>query len=457
MPFRRRPHVTASLLLTLLFLSAAAAQGAEIFLSPDTLYLSGAIGSQVELELRVDDATSYLSVYEIVFWYDDAKFDVDTVVQGPLFPSGGQTQFDYFVDNDSILTINDFIFGYRTWVNGPGLLATVTLTLQDSGLTQIVPIDFRLRDSLNNPIDGTAAGNTTYSDYPPLPFNTVNPAYASTLTGTGCPGDMLTFEWEATESVYPGESVLYRLEYASASSFAPAVTQTVSGLSGTQYTVPSDTLIPRKYYWRVFAVGDLYGHERQSLPNPAQFTFQLNDVDGDTVGNDCDNCPEVFNPDQEDGDGDTVGDACDNCPADANAGQEDGDSDNVGNVCDNCPEVYNPNQSDIDTDGVGDLCDNCPDVYNPGQEDEDHNEIGDACQCDCPYQADFDEDGFATALDLAAEIDVLFAGKDDSIDPNCPTTRSDVDCDGFATAIDLGKLIDFLFAGGAPPCDPCSM
>jgi hypothetical protein len=77
--------------------------------------------------------------------------------------------------------------------------------------------------------------------------------------------------------------------------------------------------------------------------------------------------------------------------------------------------------------------------------------------CLCPYQADFDEDGFLTALDLGNMIDILFAGQIEPQDPNCPLGRADFDCDGFPTAIDLGKLIDHLFAGQPGPCDPCAL
>jgi hypothetical protein len=76
--------------------------------------------------------------------------------------------------------------------------------------------------------------------------------------------------------------------------------------------------------------------------------------------------------------------------------------------------------------------------------------------CSCPYQCDYDEDGFLTALDLSALIDVLFAGRPEEQDSTCPTSRGDFDNDGFPTALDLSGLIDHLFAGGDPPCDPCN-
>jgi hypothetical protein len=75
--------------------------------------------------------------------------------------------------------------------------------------------------------------------------------------------------------------------------------------------------------------------------------------------------------------------------------------------------------------------------------------------CACPYQGDFDADGFVTSLDLAAIIDILFASAPDPQDPDCPATRSDLDCDGFATPLDLTAIIDHLFVSGSAPCDPC--
>jgi len=55
-------------------------------------------------------------------------------------------------------------------------------------------------------------------------------------------------------------------------------------------------------------------------------------------------------------DGDEIGDACDNCPNSPNADQSDGDGDGVGDVCDNCPDISNADQADVDGNGVGDAC-----------------------------------------------------------------------------------------------------
>src|SRR5690606_14580765 len=102
------------------------------------------------------------------------------------------------------------------------------------------------------------------------------------------------------------------------------------------------------------------------------------DVDGDGVSNDADNCQTIFNPVrpmdgmmQPDGDQDGVGDACDPCPTDPTDTcmvplPGDIDADGVLDVDDNCISEANPTQDDMDSDGIGDACDVCPTEPNPG-------------------------------------------------------------------------------------------
>ncbi len=58
-----------------------------------------------------------------------------------------------------------------------------------------------------------------------------------------------------------------------------------------------------------------YGFDQTTITNTIQTYIDLlpNDVDGDGINGDADNCPEVYNPDQEDVDEDGMGDVCDAC------------------------------------------------------------------------------------------------------------------------------------------------
>jgi thrombospondin type 3 repeat protein/VCBS repeat protein len=71
------------------------------------------------------------------------------------------------------------------------------------------------------------------------------------------------------------------------------------------------------------------------------------DVDGDRVNNDVDNCPNVFNP------------------IDGTGVQPDADANGVGDACETTSTPI-----DSDQDGWSDFLDNCPFIPNPGQEPE---------------------------------------------------------------------------------------
>ena len=230
------------------------------------------------------------------------------------------------------------------------------------------------------------------------------------------------------------------------------------------------------------AAGDSYGLRRGSLrpegddvANWCACRDQPNvDTDGDERRNGCDNCPEVYNPNQNDRDWnpttrvfetDEVGEACDNCPALYNPDQLDTDGDKKGDPCDTCLNEPNPKQAhvnvdedrdpgtnkeifdkcdecissaalkdrfpsslmrdrkwcimrdrpdeDIDGDGIPNLADNCP--YVPNTDENCFNQEDQTC-----HRADNDEDGTGTACD-----------------PDDNNTNTDDDGDGVPNRIDI--------------------
>lgn len=132
----------------------------------------------------------------------------------------------------------------------------------------------------------------------------------------------------------------------------------------------------------VSAGGKLYGlfdcrpaEETYSCkPHGTNFTGTItaDDSDGDGVPNNVDNCPNIFNPSQSDKDNDKVGDDCDPCPGDpdtticSTSTNNDIDGDGVPDDIDNCKFIKNPGQDDADKDGIGDACDACPQDSNEG-------------------------------------------------------------------------------------------
>lgn len=165
------------------------------------------------------------------------------------------------------------------------------------------------------------------------------------------------------------------------------------------------------------------------------------DGDLDNVGDACDNCPVDVNTDQANQDNDADGDACDKCPLDPTVGRDGVDGeldeqgrptpDGVGDVCDNCVDVVNPDQADLDLDGYGDACDNCPEFSNGSQVDRDGDGLGDACDfCpDDPEASQDDRDGDGVGDDCDGCPDVPDKGFEDT------------DGDGVTNVCDLCLLV----------------
>lgn len=147
------------------------------------------------------------------------------------------------------------------------------------------------------------------------------------------------------------------------------------------------------------------------------------DLDGDGIYNEVDNCPHEHNLSQSDADNDGIGDVCDQLPNNNTAsidypGFQPG-STYLDPTRTDLFVILVRATSDVDGDGMNDNVDNCPVDFNPAQVDVNHNGVGDVCEL--TYSEDIDGDGFLNDEDNCVAI---------------PNNQLDSDSDGLGDACD---------------------
>ncbi|MBU1419856.1 MAG: DUF11 domain-containing protein [Proteobacteria bacterium] len=204
-----------------------------------------------------------------------------------------------------VLKVSDLILAKSFSGKGrAGEMVTLSFTLQNNNLTETAT-DLRFSDELDTMLPGTVAIGLPRAD----------------VCGTG--------------SLVSGTGIL-----------------SITGVTlspGSACTFNVDLLLPLDTSQGSFLnITSPLTYSGQEVAIPATAILEVdNDPDKDSILDQNDNCPNIWNPDQANNDKDSQGDVCD----------LDDDNDIVADIADNCPLTANPYQADFDGDGLGDACD----------------------------------------------------------------------------------------------------
>lgn len=249
----------------------------EIYLEPNPVYLNGSIGQEFQLELKVDAATQGIRLYQVFIKYEPNLLDTVSFALGPLFDNSGfgsffSTKIVYdTVTQDSLLRVEALLLGASAVVDGPGIVAYINLKSNSQGIADLSILRHVMTDIANDTIVSTSVGTIAYLHTPPDSFNLISPIEGENIIRD--PGDLVTFTWESSQSVFPGEGVNYDFQYSSDVSFTPGATTSHLGLTDTTIDISADDLSSGELYWRVIANGNIYSYVQPSTPFPAMFNF----------------------------------------------------------------------------------------------------------------------------------------------------------------------------------------
>ena len=140
----------------------AASDGGEIRVSdPPTIYLTPSLisvtqGQFFSIDVAINETLTDLTGYNLRVVLDSSIVQFVDAVEGALPPTGGDTYFFWTLQDDATMIINGAVLG--SWVDGPGVLATVNLFALVPGTTDMELLSVELRDIENNALQAFDEG-----------------------------------------------------------------------------------------------------------------------------------------------------------------------------------------------------------------------------------------------------------------------------------------------------------
>ena len=135
---------------------AVAIDGQVVVTNPPTIYLTPQTtqvpeGTTFSIDVAVNESLTDLTGYNLRITLDSSVVRYVGAAEGPLPSSGGDdTYFFWTLQDDDTLIINGAVLG--GWVDGPGVLAHITLLAHYQGTTDVDFLSVELRDIDNNPL-----------------------------------------------------------------------------------------------------------------------------------------------------------------------------------------------------------------------------------------------------------------------------------------------------------------